>query len=59
MALTPGSNLDHIQLRTGPTHSYTAEFRDSHHPIVELRMASGGLLRVTVEHPVVNGSAGW
>jgi hypothetical protein len=55
VTLTPDSTFDNIQLKVGRTHSYTAEFRDSNHPIVELRTASGGLVRVTVEHPVING----
>jgi hypothetical protein len=56
MTLAPDASLDNVKLQKGRTYSYTAEFRDSSHPIVEIRTASGGLLRVTVEHPVVNGS---
>jgi hypothetical protein len=55
MTVTPDSSLHQIRLQSLPTYSYTAEFRDSTHPIVELKMASGGALRVTTEHPLVNG----
>jgi hypothetical protein len=55
VTLKADSTLDNIGLQVSQTHSYTAEFRDSTHPIVEVRTASGGLLRVTVEHPVING----
>ncbi|MDY7232919.1 Hint domain-containing protein [Hyalangium rubrum] len=54
VTLTPDSSLDNIQLQQNKTYSYTAEFRDSTHPIIELRTASGGLLRVTTEHAVLN-----
>lgn len=55
VTLTPESTLDDIRLQIGQTAAYVAEFRDSQHPIVEVNTASGGLLRVTLEHPVVNG----
>ena len=55
VTLTPDSTLDDIQLQVGRTHSFTKEIRDTNHPIVEVRTASGGLVRVTVEHPVING----
>ncbi|MFL5351374.1 Hint domain-containing protein [Archangium sp.] len=55
ITLAADSSLDNVKLQQGRTYSYTAEFRDSEHPIVEIRTASGGLLRVTVTHPVVNG----
>jgi hypothetical protein len=54
MTLTPGSSLESFSLQSSPTHSYTAEFRDTKHPIIELTMESGGMLRVTTEHPMVN-----
>jgi len=56
VTLTSNSTIDNIQLQTGETYAYTAEVRDANHPIVEIRTASGGLLRVTTEHPVVEGS---
>lgn len=54
--LDSNSSLDNILLKTGQTYSYTAEFRDTEHPIVELKTESGGMLRVTTEHPIVDGS---
>ncbi|ADO72737.1 hypothetical protein [Stigmatella aurantiaca] len=54
VTLTPDSSLDAIALQTNKTYSYTAEFRDTEHPIVNLLMASGGKLTVTKEHPLIN-----
>ncbi len=55
MTVTPGSSLHDFSLQAQPTFSYTAEFRDSTHPMVELTMTSGGKLRVTTDHPMING----
>ncbi|MDY7230324.1 cell surface protein [Hyalangium rubrum] len=55
VTLTPNSSLDNITLKTNKTYSYTAEFRDTEHPVVLLEMASGGKLSVTTEHPMING----
>ncbi len=55
MTLTPDSSLDDVRLTQNTTQAYTKEIRDAKHPIVEISTASGGLLRVTVEHPVING----
>jgi hypothetical protein len=54
MTLTPDSSLENFSLQSSPTYSYTAEFRDSKHPIIDLVMASGGKLRVTPDHPMIN-----
>lgn len=53
VTLTPDSGLDNIKLMTGRTSTYTVELRDATHPMVEIKTASGTLLRLTVEHPVV------
>jgi hypothetical protein len=55
ITLTPDSSLDNVKLQQGHIYNYTAEIRDAEHPIVEIRTASGGQLRVTVEHPVITG----
>lgn len=55
MTLAPGSTLDSLRLVQGKTYSYTAETRDSTHPLINITTASGGTLRVTDEHPVLNG----
>ncbi len=55
VTLAPDSTLDDIKLQVGRTYSFTEEIRDTNHPIVELTTASGGQVRVTVEHPVING----
>jgi hypothetical protein len=54
VTLSPDSTLDNPRLQTNRTYSYTAELRDTEHLIYELRTASGGLLRVTNEHGVLN-----
>jgi hypothetical protein len=54
MTLTPDSTLDHLQLQQNRTYSYTRETRDAEHVIYVITAASGGQLRVTNEHPVIN-----
>lgn len=55
VTLDPNSTLDNIHLRDGKLRNYTVEARDAEHPIIELVTASGGSLRVTTEHPVLDG----
>lgn len=55
MTLSPGSTLDAVKLIKGKTFSYTAETRDTKHTIYSITTVSGGTLRVTDEHPVING----
>lgn len=55
ITVAPGSLLHEISLQAQPTYSYTAEFRDSTHPMVRLVTASGGVLLVTTDHPMING----
>jgi hypothetical protein len=55
MTVAPHSTLHEVSLQAQPTYSYTAEFRDTTHPMVELVMASGGKLLVTTDHPIING----
>ncbi|EYF01379.1 putative cell surface protein [Chondromyces apiculatus DSM 436] len=55
MTLTPDALLGDIQVMENDVHSYIAELRDGEHVIFEIRTASGGLLRLTDEHPVVLG----
>lgn len=54
--VAPGSTLQSIRLATDDVFSYTRELRDSTHVIFEIRAASGGQLRVTDKHPVLEGS---
>ncbi len=54
MTVAPGSLLHEVSLQAQPTYSYTAELRDSTHPMVQLVMASGGKLLVTTDHPMIN-----
>lgn len=53
ITLAPDSTLGDVQFQETPVYSYTRELRDSEHVIFELKMASGGELRVTAEHPVL------
>jgi Pretoxin HINT domain len=54
--LTPSSTLGKIGFRTDNVASYTRELHDSTHVIFEIRTESGGLLRVTDKHPVLEGN---
>jgi hypothetical protein len=55
MTLTPGSTLDQIKLQQNQTYSYTVETRDTLHTLFVINTKSGGQLRVTNEHPVIDG----
>jgi hypothetical protein len=55
ITLTPDATLDNLATQTQKVYSYTTEIRDAENTIFELFTASGGLLRVTSEHPVVTG----
>ncbi len=53
--LTPKSTLGSIQTRTDDVASYTRELHDSTHVIFVIQTKSGGELRVTDKHPVLEG----
>jgi hypothetical protein len=55
VTLAPDATLDDVKLQQNRTYSYTREIRDAMHHIYVIRTASGGELRVTNEHPVLNG----
>jgi hypothetical protein len=55
MTLTPDSTLDQIKLQQNQTYSYTVETRDTEHTLYVISTRSGGQLRVTNEHPVIDG----
>lgn len=55
ITLTPDATLDDIQLQTNHVYSYTSETRDSEHLLYTITTEGGGKLRLTNEHPVVNG----
>ncbi len=55
ITLSPDSTLDHLKLQQNRTYSYTRELRDAEHNIFVITTRSGGQLRVTHEHPVING----
>jgi hypothetical protein len=53
--LTPTSTLGSIKYKTDDVASYTRELRDSTHVIFVIKTASGGELRVTDKHPILEG----
>jgi hypothetical protein len=55
MTLTSDSTLEDVKLQQNRTYSYTKESRDAQHNIYVITTRSGGELRVTHEHPVING----
>lgn len=55
VTLAPEATLDNVKLQPNRTYSYTREIRDAMHNIYVIRTQSGGELRVTHEHPVLNG----
>jgi len=54
--LSSDSTLQDIQLKTDGVASYTRELRDSTHQIFVIRTKSGGELKVTGNHPVLEGT---
>jgi len=54
ITLAPDATLDNLQVQTNDVYSYTSETRDSEHILYEIITESGGKLRLTNEHPVVN-----
>jgi hypothetical protein len=54
--LAPQSTLQNILIKTDDVSSYTRELHDATHVIFEIRTASGGQLRVTDKHPVIEGT---
>ncbi|MDI1429863.1 Hint domain-containing protein [Polyangium sorediatum] len=56
VTLSKDASLEKIAYTTNKVGSYTAELFDSTHVIFEIKTASGGMLRVTDEHPLVDGS---
>jgi hypothetical protein len=54
--LTEASTLRNIKFTTDGVASYTRELHDSEHPIFVIKTKSGGELRVTGNHPVLEGN---
>ncbi|MDC3962714.1 Hint domain-containing protein [Polyangium jinanense] len=55
MTLSTGSTLESPELVPNEVYSYTRELHDGTHVIFVLKTASGGELRVTDKHPVIDG----
>ncbi|MFE8598786.1 Hint domain-containing protein [Archangium violaceum] len=55
ITLSPNATLDNLELQQNRTYSYTKEIRDAEHNIFVISTRSGGQLRVTHEHPIING----
>ncbi len=53
--LTPDSTLDKIQTQTDDVATYTRDVRDAEQVIFTIKTKSGGVLRVTDKHPVLEG----
>jgi hypothetical protein len=53
--VTPESTLTDVKFTTDGVASYTRELHDSEHPIFVIQTKSGGELRVTGNHPVLEG----
>jgi hypothetical protein len=55
ITLSDDSTLDSIKMKKNSTYGYTVETRDTKHKIYVITTESGGQLRVTDQHPVING----
>jgi hypothetical protein len=55
ITLSDDSTLDNVKMKKNSTYGYTVETRDTKHNIYVITTESGGQLRVTDEHPVING----
>ena len=55
MTLSSTSTIDKVSLVSNEVYSYTRERIDGWHVIYEIKTASGGELRVTDKHPVIDG----
>jgi hypothetical protein len=55
VTLAKDATLDGLKYQTNQTYSYTEELRDSQHTLIEITTRSGGHLRVTDEHPLIQG----
>ena len=55
MTLSSKSTLETMKLVSNEVYSYTRERIDNWHVIYEIKTASGGELRVTDKHPVIDG----
>jgi len=53
VTLSPDSAFDNLSLMTNSVRNYTFDFKDYQQEIFVFRMASGGHLKVTTQHPIV------
>lgn len=56
ITLSPRSTLGSVKLTQNKVYSYTRDIRDARQVIYEIQTASGGELRVTDKHPIIDGS---
>jgi hypothetical protein len=56
MALRDGSSFSNLKLAPLPVESYTEEVRPNLQDILNFKTKSGGELRVTTNHPIVDGN---
>lgn len=53
VTLSPESTIDRLRMKTNKVERYTVDIREGWEDIYNLKMESGGSLRVTSEHPLV------
>ncbi len=56
VTLSPDATLDNLSLTTNKVERYTTDVTESVQTIYTLTMASGGQLKVTNEHPLLDGT---
>jgi hypothetical protein len=56
LTLSPSSHLDNLVFAQGEVMAYSKERVDAWNDILTIRTASGGRLRVTPNHPIVDGT---
>lgn len=55
MTVSRGSSIDHIELQEAQVQSYTTDLVEGVQDIVEIQTVFGGKIRVTPDHPLVDG----
>jgi hypothetical protein len=55
VTLSPESRQGNLSFQNTPVDSYTMEFKDTWHDIIIFETQTGGELRVTTNHPLVDG----
>ena len=56
VTLSPDATMDRLSFQTGQVVAYTADVVDAEQPILNIRTRLGGHLRVTTNHPILDGT---